>query len=245
MAAASAGRGNLKDGNTAVNSFCSASQSPACRPTREPRSQFCERVKSSSAELIAKSAKERCDERAIARINAMLHCSYDRLDQFYAGNIYHVVNGTSIAELTDWTKFADSFVGGKPGTDEWKANRDKLRRLAHCVAIETNATCDHANNKVKVPRLLGGLLVPREEIEKPDAPRLVPAAPSRLTLEGKIVSLVHGIASWWRSRRDKLLLLSLLRKSTGLYSAATIFGNSAPSTWLPKALKSTASTTFS
>src|SRR5581483_9226187 len=112
---------------------------------------LCSKMHPHSAQILSPGASEGCDRAAVSRINTMLHCSYDRLGDFYAGNVYLATDQTSFGKLfPNLNEFIGGFVDGKPGSEDWKRGFDALKEHAVPVLLESNPTCDHSQNKVKL-----------------------------------------------------------------------------------------------
>jgi hypothetical protein len=103
------------------------------------------------------------DRMSKAKLNSMLHLAMDDVNEFYAGNIYSRSKfGSAIPTVN---KLLDDFVQGN-SPENRKQNKLLLAPFVKSVAVETNATCDHSQNNVRVARLLAGLLVPEDKSSK-------------------------------------------------------------------------------
>ena len=92
----------------------------------------------------------------------MLHLSIDSANAFYAGNIY--LQSTLCARVPSATKLLRDLADGKN-----PENQASIRAMASYVKpfmVEINATCDHAQNNIRIGRFLAGLIVPESDKKK-------------------------------------------------------------------------------
>ena len=133
-----------------------------------------DRMESQSAEL-AKSlrghagevlaASTGCSQESRARVNTMLHLSFDNLDRFTAGV---VLKFNPAQRIPDWvptmTELLNDLVEKKKHkTDE---SERKLRTFCRQVLVEVTPACDHAQDHIRIARFIAGLLVPAGELGK-------------------------------------------------------------------------------
>lgn len=200
MAKAVGGRAIKDDRDVAFGSFCSALSPLHADRLENGKPDLCVRMRPHSEQIVSSEASQGCDRATISRINTMLHCSYDRLGDFYAGNVYLATAQTPFGPLfTNLKEFMGVFVDGKPGSEDWKRGFDALRDHSIPVVLESNPTCDHSQNKVKVARLVAGMLVPRSEVEKQARPRGTQFTSATSTWEARMITLIQKTAQWWHS----------------------------------------------
>jgi hypothetical protein len=200
MAKAAGGRAIKEDRDVAFAAFCSALSPLHADRLESRKSQLCETMHSYSDQILSDDVSNGCDKSAISRINTMLHCSYDRLHEFYAGNLYLATDRTSFGKLiVNPNEFISGFVDGSPRSDDWKRGFNTLKEHAIPVVLESNPTCDHSQKKVKIARLVAGLLIPRTEIDKPIRPVEARSDPITSNWETRVVACVHRTAEWWHS----------------------------------------------
>jgi hypothetical protein len=200
MARAVAGRAVKDNQDFAFASFCSALSPLHADRLESQKPELCKKMSPHSPQLLSTQASQGADKSAVSRINTMLHCSYDRLNEFYAGNVYLVTEQNTFGKLfSSLNDFVAGFVGGKPGGEDWRHNLNLLRAEAIPIVLESNPTCDHSQRKVKIARLVAGLLIPVAEIEKQARPYNMPLNPSEAGWETRMITLVHKIAEWWHS----------------------------------------------
>jgi hypothetical protein len=201
MASAVAGRNNVRDGDTAIASLCSALNPLHADRLESLKSELCGRVGDSSKEILNSEAVKGCGLSAVARINAMLHCSYEKLDSFYAGNTYLVAENSELSKLIgNPNELISSYLSGNPKAPESKVNFASLRANCRLILVESNPTCDHSQNKVKVARLIAGLLIPRSEIEKQFSPIAESTKNDNAkNWESRMIAMIRKTAQWWHS----------------------------------------------
>jgi hypothetical protein len=201
MASAVAGRNNVRDGDTAIASLCSALNPLHADRIESLKSELCGRVGVSSREILNSEAMKGCGLPAVARINAMLHCSFEKLDRFYAGNTYLVVENSELSKLIgNPNELISSYLSGNPTAPESKVNFASLQKNCRVILVESNPTCDHSQNKVKVARLIAGLLIPRSEIEKQFNPIAESAKNDNpQNWESRMIAMIRKTAQWWHS----------------------------------------------
>lgn len=118
-------------------------------------------------ELLADDSQMDCGTEAKARINAMLHCSFDGLDRPQPGSVYSL-KSAGLSPL-----FPDAAAMLAPLLSKGRSSNEEFRKLVEDIsaevvpiAIETSPSCDHAQGNIIVARLLGGFLVPIETTKK-------------------------------------------------------------------------------
>ncbi len=160
------------------------------------RGDLCDKVRHCSAEIIGKEAFERTTPIAIGKVNSMLHCSYEHLDKFYAGNVYLLSDNQKLTPLgtpAGLNEFLSGYLNAPPA--EQKYGLEFLKNNGVPILLESNPTCDHAQRKVKVGRLIAGLLVPKSELEKESRPRNTNEAAT--SWEERMIAMIRATAEWW------------------------------------------------
>jgi hypothetical protein len=120
-----------------------------------------------SKELLSDDSQVDCGTDAKARINTMLHCSFDSLDRPQPGSVYSL-KSANLSSL-----FPDTAAMMAPILSKGRSSDEEFRKLVEVIsaevvpiAIETSPSCDHAQGNIIVARLLGGFLVPMETTKK-------------------------------------------------------------------------------
>ncbi|MGD0610291.1 MAG: hypothetical protein ABSB41_02160 [Anaerolineales bacterium] len=93
------------------------------------------------------------------KINTKLHISFENVDLFQPGNIYKLADCGHVLSLQPKVIF-EHFV-----QDEHKENEGLFNQTVP-VLLEVSASCDYAQNKIKLTKFLAGLIVPQIEIKK-------------------------------------------------------------------------------
>lgn len=122
-------------------------------------------------ELLSENSKADCGTDAKARINSMLHCSFDGLSNPQPGSVYSLKSPTLASLFPD----SDTMIGpllsrGKQTEDEFKKHLATIAGDVISVAIEASPACDHVQGKLIVARLIGGCLVKVENRNKLKTP---------------------------------------------------------------------------
>jgi hypothetical protein len=120
-----------------------------------------------SKELLSDDSQMDCGIEAKARINAMLHCSFDGLDRPQPGSVYSL-KSTGLSSLFPGAAamIAPLLPKGKSSEKEIQRRAEEISAEVVPIAIETSPWCDHAQGNLIVARLLGGFLVPVEITNK-------------------------------------------------------------------------------
>jgi hypothetical protein len=98
-----------------------------------------------------------CQDEKRARINAMLHVATEGLGREWAGNMY---------PLPEDEKWKGHFPQRDELVGEFLAdprNMEAASKTCAPILVEISPICDHAQDKVRVFRLLGGILAPTEQ----------------------------------------------------------------------------------
>jgi hypothetical protein len=208
MAAAAVGRSQLKDGNSAFGAFCSALYPLHADRLENRKSDLYALVKKEAKEILSKEAKQESDPSANARINEMLHLSYDGINQFSAGNLYLIDGGSPLLGLFEnLNTFISTYVHGSPTGADWKPNFESLKTRSRLVLVEVSPVCDHAQGKVNVSRLVAGLLIPRDEIEKNfEATPKTKSSEQQVMWEARMIAVVRAVVRWWHSVKGEAVI---------------------------------------
>lgn len=102
-----------------------------------------------------------CEIEAKARINAMLHCSFDELNTPRPGSVY-CLKAPSLAPLFPEaaTMVKALLPRGKQTPEEFRKSVKEVAERVVPIAVETSPACDHVQGNLIVARLTGGCLVP-------------------------------------------------------------------------------------
>jgi hypothetical protein len=158
-----AGRKNVGDASAVLSAFCQT-LNPLVADRAELRTLALTASLSEPAKrLLDSSSKVTCTSRAIARINSMLHCSYDSLAQPFSGSVYVPTDGTSFDGLFPSVgDMVRGLLASSPDSERGLLDIRTIAGRSRPVLIEANAACDHVQTKVLAPRLIGGLLLPSD-----------------------------------------------------------------------------------
>jgi len=90
------------------------------------------------------------------KINTKLHISFQNIDQFSPGNIYRLADCAEAVSLQPKRIFDDIVQ---------TAHKENVALYGRTIPIllEVSASCDFAQNKIKLARFVGGLIVPKNE----------------------------------------------------------------------------------
>lgn len=173
MALAEAGKKNLTEGDIALASFYSALNPLLADRLEANTATVSNSLGPTPSEILNAEARKGCSPSAKARINTMLHCSFEQLERFYAGNVY---DSRKENFIPDPRQLVATYIDGDPSTKAWDENARRVTDTSIPVVVEANPVCDHSQKKVKIARLIGGLLIPRVEIEKEPKERVIKKA---------------------------------------------------------------------
>jgi hypothetical protein len=101
-----------------------------------------------------------------ARINSMLHLSFENLEHFTAGNLYKFSSKRKPKWMPNPHQLLEDFIHGKKGTEQTSKKIDKISKSSVPVLVEISAACDHAQKNIRVARFIFGLIVPAAERKK-------------------------------------------------------------------------------
>jgi hypothetical protein len=104
-----------------------------------------------------------------AGVNSMLHLATDHLRQFNPGNLYLFEAGKRVPSFIPG--LGELLTGWIPGSGETLTqNMASASQLARVCAVEISPACDHAQDKIGLPRLIAGVLLPWEKPVKIKSP---------------------------------------------------------------------------
>jgi hypothetical protein len=108
-----------------------------------------------------------------AKVNTMLHLAGDQLENFNPGNLYFFNKKNSPDFMPTLEDALQDCLQGK------EAQQKALRKLARVCGLEVTPACDHAQNKMRLSRIVAGFVVPwdRKETIKVSAGFLKAAGP--------------------------------------------------------------------
>ncbi|QOY88026.1 hypothetical protein [Paludibaculum fermentans] len=162
-----AGESGMTDGPTAFKAFCH-SLIPLHGDKLEGRVAVpAPALGNITNEILSNAAKADCETEAKARINSMLHCSFDGLGIPQSGGVYLMSSAALSPLFPDIaTMIAPLLSKGKTSEEEFKKQVESVAADVVPVAVETSPSCDHAQGNLIVARLVGGFLVPIETVKK-------------------------------------------------------------------------------
>ncbi len=114
-----------------------------------------------STEIIAASTDCGIDRKA--RINSMLHLSFENLKHFTAGNLYKFSSERKPKWMPNIQKLLEDVIQGKKGTKHTLTKIDEVSKASVPVLVEVSAACDHAQKNIRVTRFIFGLIIPAAE----------------------------------------------------------------------------------
>jgi len=101
-----------------------------------------------------------------ARINSMLHLSFENLGHFTAGNLYKFASKRKPKWLPNIHQLLEDFIHGKKGTGQKLTEIDEISKSSVPVLVEVSAACDHAQKNIRIARFIFGLIIPAAERKK-------------------------------------------------------------------------------
>lgn len=114
-------------------------------------------------------ASDAMDPGSTARLNTMLHLAQEDPRKIAAGNLYLFRYGDTRPKGTpSWDNLFDDLLESNQGTPEIKAD---LRKDCLLAMTEVSPICDHAQDKVRIPRFIAGFLVPNKHLKKFKKPK--------------------------------------------------------------------------
>jgi hypothetical protein len=118
-----------------------------------------------------------CSDEKRARINSMLHIATEGLEKLWTGNSYLLPdNEKKPLNLPNKEELVEEFLRGKKSEKErWNEDKGLVTKVCVPLLVDINPACDYAQDKVKVLRLLAGVLVPKEHrnvLKQPNQKRI-------------------------------------------------------------------------
>lgn len=161
------GQSGMTDGSTAFKAFCH-SLIPLHGDKLEGRVAVCNPgLGEITNELLSEDSKLGCGIEAKARINSMLHCSFDGLGSPQPGSVYSLKSATLSGLFPDFTTMVEPLVPkGKAGDEEFRKQVETVATEVVPIAVEISPPCDHAQGNLIVARLIAGCLAPIETDKK-------------------------------------------------------------------------------
>jgi hypothetical protein len=162
-----AGESGMADGPAAFKAFCH-SLIPLHGDRLESRLAIPNPALAEiSKELLSDDSQMDCGTEAKARINTMLHCSFDGLGRPQPGSVYSLKSASLSSLFPDAAAMIAPLLSkGKSSDEEFRRHAEEISAEVVPIAIETSPSCDHAQGNIIVARLLGGFLVPMETTKK-------------------------------------------------------------------------------
>ncbi len=117
-----------------------------------------------STEIIA--ASEDCGLERKARINSMLHLSFENLRYFTAGNMYKFSSKIDPNWKLNPHQLLEDFIQGKKGEEQSSKKINEVSKSSVPVLVEVSAACDHAQKNIRIARFIFGLIIPAAERKK-------------------------------------------------------------------------------
>ena len=101
-----------------------------------------------------------------ARINSMLHLSFENLGHFSAGNLYKFASKRKPKWLPNIHQLFEDFIHGEKGTEQTSKKIYEISKSSVPVIVEVSAACDHAQKNIRVARFIFGLIIPAAKRKK-------------------------------------------------------------------------------
>lgn len=89
-----------------------------------------------------------------AKVNTMLHLAGDQLDNFNPGNLYFFSKKSSPDFMPTLDDVLQDCLQGK------EIQQEEVMKLARVCGLEVTPACDHAQNKMRLSRIVAGFVVP-------------------------------------------------------------------------------------
>ena len=149
------------------------------------------------------------------KINTKLHLTFENIGQFRPGNIYKLADCGGVFPVDPRIIFDDLVQ------PDLKDKEDVFTKVTP-VLLEVSASCDYAQNKIKMAKFVAGLLIPLSEIKKFKIPKesqgtLLPLG--LFWVDEKdcfiLLSSQHAVSSGLRDAKERLHAFARLR-SQGL-----------------------------
>jgi hypothetical protein len=146
------------DADSSVRSFYTALNPLHSDRIESNTAQASKFLKTQGAEILA--AAQDCGAERKARVNAMLHLATENLDQFAPGNIYKYSENRNPRGIPKSGDLLDEII--QPNQPD--AARARILGASVRLLTEASAPCDHAQQNIRLSRLIAGLAVPIAEI---------------------------------------------------------------------------------
>lgn len=117
-----------------------------------------------STEIITGS--EDCGLERKARINSMLHLSFENIGHFTAGNMYKFSSKIDSNWKLNPHQLLEDFIQGKKGEEQTSKKINEVSKSSVPVLVEVSAACDHAQKNIRIARFIFGLIIPAAERKK-------------------------------------------------------------------------------
>jgi hypothetical protein len=189
----SVGDGGMSSGPAAFKAFCH-SIIPLHGDKLEGRVAVpCPDLEDAAKELLIDDSKADCGIEAKARINSMLHCSFDDLTTPMPGSVYFLKSPSLAPLFPDVATMIEALLPrGKLAPEEFRKQAEEVAAQVSPIAVETSPACDHVQGNLIVARLMGGCLVPVETAKskfKSTLPQSVwKLAPIWISIDGGVKS---------------------------------------------------------
>jgi hypothetical protein len=163
----SVGDGGMSSGPAAFKAFCH-SMIPLHGDKLEGRVAVpYPDLEDTTKELLVDDSKQDCGIEAKARINSMLHCSFDDLQAGRPGSVYPLKSSGLASLFPDVATMVEALMPrGKQTSEEFRKQIEEVGAQVVPIAVETSPACDHVQGNLIVARLTGGLLVPVDIAKK-------------------------------------------------------------------------------
>jgi hypothetical protein len=117
-----------------------------------------------TGDLLDEESKADCGPEAKARINSMLHCSFDDLGSPQAGSVYLTKSEQGLSSLLPdvGVTIRSLIAKGQRKAEEYEEVVLEASSKVTPVLVEASPSCDHVQGRLIVPRLIGGFIAPAE-----------------------------------------------------------------------------------
>jgi len=117
-----------------------------------------------STEILSVSTE--CGAERKARVNTMMHLSFENLRFFTAGNLYIFPSKRKPKWVPSSHQFLEDFAQKGRTPEETTKRIDEISAASIPALIEVSAVCDHAQRHVRIARFIFGLIVPENQRKK-------------------------------------------------------------------------------
>lgn len=134
-----------------------------------------DRMESNTSDLAAEfashagdilSATADCGIVRRAKMNAMLHLSFDNVHSLSAGNVYRFPSGHKPKWVPSTSDLLDDLIEPLKQDEKTEERKAEVLGSAVPVLVEVSPLCDHAQQNVRVPRFVAGVIVPDALLSK-------------------------------------------------------------------------------